>query len=370
MRVSVATRFSRTSRRARATSCTLALACASIASVARAAPEPIALHYEAVAGCPKPEFFAGQVTARTDQVRFDEAGAVGSFRVVMERTASGYAGVLSVTDRNGKESVRRFEAESCDNVVVALALVAALAIDPNAVATPEAPAVPPAGAPPEQAPASAPVPDARETEPTTRVNRAPSAPALVFDRQFAPGPSAYRAWSWSVGATAQGLGGVTPSLLEVFGGFFGVEKKGVGWSPGFRLSPYYGATGQTGPSVDRAEFALLAARVAGCPYRAPLTKGSRVSPCAGLDAGWIRARGTDPGIHSLEKDGLWLSLSLDAQLELAVTGAIFMEVNGGLGVPLIRQRFQFETPDKAPEVVYQVPPVSGHGGFSVGARFP
>jgi hypothetical protein len=370
MRVSVATRSSRASRRARATSSTLALACASIASVARAAPEPIALHYQAVAGCPNPEFFASQVTARTAQVRFDEAGALGSFRVVLERTASGYAGVLSITDRNGKESVRRFEAESCDNVVVALALVAALAIDPNAVATPEAPFVAPTGASPERAPASAPVPDARETEPT-RVSRAPSEPALVFDRQFAPGPGAYRAWSWSVGATAQGLGGVTPSLLEAFGGFFGVEKKGVGWSPGFRLSSYYGATGQTAPAVDRAEFVLLVARVAGCPYRAPLTKGSRVSPCAGLDVGWIRARGNDGDIdRPLKKDGLWLSLSLDAQLELAVTDAIFMEVNGGLGVPLIRHWFQFETPGEPADVVYQVPQVSGHGGFSVGARFP
>src|SRR5688572_10869341 len=130
-------RFSRASRRARATSCRLALACASVASVARAAPEPIALHYQAVGGCPNPEFFASQVTARTAQVRFDDPGAAGSFRVVVHSTGSGYAGVLSVIDRNGKESVRRFEAESCDNVVVALALVAALAIDPNAVATPE-----------------------------------------------------------------------------------------------------------------------------------------------------------------------------------------------------------------------------------------
>jgi hypothetical protein len=63
-------------------------------------------------------------------------------------------------------------------------------------------------------------------------------------------------------------------------------------------------------------------------------------------------------------------VSLDAHLELAIADPLFMEINAGLGVPVIRHRFQIEVPGESPREVHQVPWVSGHGGFSLGARFP
>jgi hypothetical protein len=135
-------RLSLASSRARTLCCTVALGSPCVTSAAQATPETIALEYRAVSGCPNPEFFTTQVSARTAQVRFDVAGAVGSFRVAVESTEEGYVGVLSVIDRNGKTSVRSFQADRCENVIAALALVAALAVDPNAATTPGAPPVP------------------------------------------------------------------------------------------------------------------------------------------------------------------------------------------------------------------------------------
>jgi hypothetical protein len=349
------------SSRARIVCYALALASPCVAWEAQAAPEPIALEYRAVSGCPSPEFFRTQVSARTAQIRFEVAGAVGFFRVVVGSTAEGYAGVLSVIDRNGKTSVRIFQADRCEYVVVALALVAALAIDPNASAIPGAAPVPPVE--------TESVPDRPASNQAMRA-RSTSRPPF-FDRPIEPAPRTETAWTWSAGATTQGLSGITPSLLVAFGGFLGVEKKGVGWAPGFRLSPYYAATGRTGPGVNQADFHLLAARAGACPFRVLLTSMSRLSPCAGVDAGWLRARGSDSAIaRPIPRDRLWLSTSLDVHIEVTVSEPLFFEANAGLVLPLIRHRFRFETPGEPEELVHRVPPVAAHVGFSLGVRFP
>jgi hypothetical protein len=352
-------RLSPASGRARIVCCTLALGLACTTSAAQAAPEPIALEYRAASGCPNPEFFTTQVIARTAQVRFDDAGTAGSFRVVVQSTAQGYSGVLSVIDRNGKTSVRSFQAERCENVVVALALVAALAVDPNASTTP--------GAAPAAAVETDSVPDRAASNQATRSS--PPSPAPIVDRRTAPAPGREGAWAWSAGASTQGLSGVTPSLLVAFGAFVGVEKNGEGWAPGFRLSPYYAGTGRTGPDVNRADFHLLGARAGACLFRVRLSSMSRLSPCAGIDAAWLRARGSDGEVpRPIQRDWLWLSASLDAQVDVTVSEPLFFEANAGLVVPLIRHRFRFEIPEE--ELVHQVPPVAARVGFSLGVRFP
>jgi len=111
----------------------LAIAVLALAAVGRAQDvETIVLPYDAPTECPDAKVFAGQLEARTAHARVaTEAGATGRvFDVRILKLAAGYKGTLSI-HAEGAASIRTVTARACKDVVEALALVSAIAIDPD-----------------------------------------------------------------------------------------------------------------------------------------------------------------------------------------------------------------------------------------------
>jgi len=95
--------------------------------------EPVVFEVESPDGCADAPSFFGAVQQRTRRICApDGAGQERHFRVRITRTGTLYEGTLSVADRSGEGSERRVSGATCQEVVDALSVIAALAIDPEA----------------------------------------------------------------------------------------------------------------------------------------------------------------------------------------------------------------------------------------------
>ncbi len=116
--------------------------------------QPVHVGYDAPEDCPAADAFVAQVRARTARMRIAGEGEPGlTLRVAIVRAGERVKGTLVVADGSGAESRREVDGEACATVVAALALVAALRIDPmastaelQAESGPSATAVPVSGA--------------------------------------------------------------------------------------------------------------------------------------------------------------------------------------------------------------------------------
>src|SRR5690606_7068462 len=123
-----------------------------------------------------------------------------TLEVVVEVSDGGAQGRLVVRERGRPPPAPREVADAtCATVVDALALVAALAIDPQASLAPSAP-----GRPAPPAPAPPPPEDAGLTEPRDDVIEAPAGPIVdagpIADAGPIVAPPTSPAWRWSLGA--------------------------------------------------------------------------------------------------------------------------------------------------------------------------
>ena len=130
------------------------LACWLCAPVARAqASGSFQLEYAAAADCPSASAFAARIQDHTPLAR--QAGAheaARRFRAVFDTSGRSTTGRLEIIEVDGRLSVRMVEGRDCPEVADALALVAAIVIDPNARRAVPAPARPAAAAPPAVTP--------------------------------------------------------------------------------------------------------------------------------------------------------------------------------------------------------------------------
>src|SRR5882672_6807655 len=176
----------RSTRRVRALQWLLPL-CASSAVAAppdgRAAEEPIRLEYRPAAGCPSNDALVSNLRASTTRFRFaGEGEPARSFAIDAEQKpgapgaagTSKYAGRLTIRDVSGQTAVREVSGATCAEAVAALAFVAALAIDPNAV--PAAAAKVPPGETPTP---NSPVPSSAVTGAEAAPNLTPPPPILA-----------------------------------------------------------------------------------------------------------------------------------------------------------------------------------------------
>src|SRR4051812_6825677 len=105
---------------------------ASFASRATAEPETVAIHYAAPAGCPAEAEVIARLAEHAPVTRV-EAGNVRVFDLAITVADEGFHGALSVREPAGAATMREVSAPTCDDVVTALVLVAALAIEDHVV---------------------------------------------------------------------------------------------------------------------------------------------------------------------------------------------------------------------------------------------
>jgi hypothetical protein len=321
--------------------------------------EPITLSFEGSAGCPDAASFDAQVRARTARFRPISAGETG--RAFHARVATGdgqFVGKLVIEEPGVSPAERTLSGATCADVVAALALVTALAIDPqaktSAIAVTEVPVEPPPPAPTE-APSAA--PSAPPAPPPSASAPRPSAPSL----RPAPEPERPLLWlelgsSLALGVTPAPL--LTPSLT-VEGRFD--ERSWL--APRLRFGLLRGQDGPDAQGSGFTTFTWTAALLEACGLA--LRSGPlRLSPCVATELGVLRGEG-DSFAPARASGRTWFAIDLGARLSLELGDAVSVGLGAELALPFTKDTFVVEPA----RTVHAVPDVGARFGFGAAIGF-
>jgi hypothetical protein len=287
--------------------------------------------------------FARQIQTRAPRLRpaEEDEPALGFYAELAEHQGSA-TGRLTARSPDGREVVREVRGPTCSDVATALALIAALAADPNQpVATPVA---------------------RRKAKPARRVRSLEDEPLPPETPVLDPS----RRWTFGVGA---GLGfdsSIAPN--PGFGLGIAFDAEGLGgtpWRPLVALSANRAAAPNTETSGGTASFTWTAFRLAACPLRLPEGTPLFVRPCAFLDAGVLSAS-VALGGRSQDETKTWFAAGGFLRLEELVGEVVSFQLDGGVAVPL--RRPTFGVGNGAPDA-FQVPTSGILGRLGLSYRF-
>jgi hypothetical protein len=358
--------------RQRASFIVTVLTCASAAGVAAAEPassgvEPIRVVYSAPSGCPSALQFLQELGLRTERARLaapDEPAR--RFAATIGTSGAGSAGRLEIEGTDGVVTSREVTGSDCVEVASALTLVAALAIDPQASLMPRAELL--AGTS-----TAAPEPEAPEPAPAFVAPAAPSAAGERPDGVSAPpaatppGPARV---AWSAGATLGGTFGLVPSAAlggGVFAGFAPDADDPL--VPSFRLGVLAAFASPAFSGSIGADLSWWVSRLEVCPLRPLLVSPLRLELCADFDAGVLRSTGTGLD-HPDSTTSAWLAPGAVARLVFSPGGGSFVELAGGVVVPLRQYPFYYQVPGAPQTSLYEMPPVAATLALGAGYELP
>jgi hypothetical protein len=328
-----------------------------------AGQKPVEVQFEGPAGCGGAGAFLASLRSRTAHVRAaegDEARTTLQVRLTRERGR--VAGELRTIDDSGASDTRKVQGTSCDDVVQALSLTAALALDPTAVLSVspvESGADAAASGNAADAGASPPSTPSPDKPPVAQEPRKPE-PGQLAAKVEAPEASPPRPVpSFELGA---GLLGV--SLLS--GDFSpGIEleaHKNLGhgnlFRPALGLSFVY-ARNDAFQTPSDAAAALLAAGASVCPVRVSASFFT-AQPCAAMWGGLLRTAGRQL-THENSVNRLWLSAGLTLRLLATLGHGVSLRLEGGFQSPLIRRRYFVTVPSNVTAETPKISPVVGLG---------
>jgi hypothetical protein len=351
-----------------------ALLLAAAAAAAQDAVEPVHIEFHAPSGCPGEAAFLAQVHARTSKVRGAAAGErARTFTITVTRRASGILGQLKIEDPPAPPALREVSGEDCGEIVSALALITALAVDPHASTAPQtslsttptpAPvAEPPAAeAPVSAAPAGSPPLPPYAPPPPWLGPIAMPLPALLPPLRSAAAPSR---WRLSSGLQIAAISAVAPGIIPGVDGFIDVEQRAASvFSPSFRVSVFWATGGGIRVGPVFSNFYWLAGRLEGCPLQIRPVASVRLSPCGLIDAGRLQAEGGGR-VASAIRVRPWVAPGVLGRLRWEIVDPLLVEVEAGAFFPLVRDTFFIE-----PGIdVHRAPPVGGSLAAGVGVHF-
>lgn len=282
------------------------------------------LEYQGSVSCPTRAELLAEVQRRAPRA---EPVVLGphqvNARLRVEANGDRQRGIVDIETSEGTTH-REVEAAECAEVVRALALIVAIAIEP----------------------------DSSIAEPTRRPENE-SRPATA--RASAKESLKTR---WAAGAGIGFSGGVapTPSLTEAV-----FLELGRGPNQGFSANVHLAgihAHGSAAARAGSAVFDLLALRVATCPYRL----GVRVvlSGCVSFDWGSLHGNGSHT-VAARSTAARWLGPGALVNAALPVLPWLHAQLEVGALLPLSRDSFYF-APD---ETVHRIPTLAGYGGFNL-----
>ncbi len=311
--------------------------------------DPVRFDYQAPEGCPDAVSFRNRVGARTNRARMAEPGELArTFAIEVRADPSGATAFLRFIDSRGTPVTRAVRGETCDEVVSAIALVTALAIEAGTV---EEGAPAPPGPKPEQ-PAAPPPVNTPAEKPTKRSPPAPTPHALA----------------WLIGAETGVTTWLGPSPTLGIGAF-GELGKYAGASG--RLTLLRATSHALVPLSDqtfrRADFTALVARIEGCPVAVALGAGFRFVPCLGLGLGALEGAGDPENIQEPDTQTIFFAdLVPELRLDWTLADSLVFFVEGELGIPLRRRDFVFDEP---PQPVYSIPALGVGASLGMAVRF-
>jgi hypothetical protein len=239
-------------------------------------------------------------------------------------------GELTLIGTQGETDTRAVDGSTCDEVVGALSLTAALALDPEARATPVVAPPPPAPKPPPPKPKPKP-PPVEHVEPLKGVH--------------------------------VGIEGIVTQIIspgiEVGGAvFLRLERPSAPRGPSIGIA-VLGARNDLIADPDDATFAWNAVQLSVCPIRAVLAGGIEIDPCATLTGGWISGTGRAV-ITPATVRRTWWSAGLAFGISAPLTRRLALRLDLGVAVPLVKRTFVTTDP---PRPVGETPRISPSAGL-------
>jgi hypothetical protein len=292
---------------------------------------------------------------RTPRVRLGEDRRRRAIEVDVdiadERTHA--TGHLVLREADGSRAVRKVDGADCAEVTSALALVAALALDPHASTRPIV------------LPASLPVPHV-SAQAMAPASTAPTRDAVKNTRE----PARSVDWHVSAGAEIALSQGAAPSVLPIGEVFVGASRRESAWSWDTRVALAYAAPTSADVPLGRAQFGLVFARADECPWTARWAGQFAVSPCVSFEAGRLHAEGiAGPVIVAPNQATVgWMAPGLGTRLDWNLGDVWFAEAGIGAFFPLIRESFVFAMPGGLTEA-HKASPVVGEAGVGFAAHF-
>ncbi len=288
-----------------------------------------------------------RVVARTERIRRVTTDADAFVRLVVRREGDWLLGELTVEEGAGRTE-RSVSASTCEAVITAFAVMLVVALDPHAERRPPRP---PASA---QEQAAAPAPPQEQAAAPARPPPATPAPA-----RLPPSDDAAPAigLNGGVGLTLQGYEGVVlerSAMLEL-----NIETV---LHPRVRAALARSEHVAAAAPSDRVDLVWTTGRASLCGAPGWLHR-HQVSLCASTSIGALDATVARPG--GPERRLLWISAGPTAVLDIDLGWRLGLEIEAGLSIPALRDRFFFE-PGR---LLYEAPPVSPFIGMTFVSRF-
>jgi len=299
---------------------------------------PIRIELDAPADCATAEAFFESVRGRTERARPVKEGETG-VRVVVKLTRVGPRahGELRVIGDRGESDTRRVDGATCTEVVDALSLTVALAVDPTARLGP---------------------PSTKSEEAPALVCSEPEPPAPAE-----PPPPPPRRLEVHVGAHVDGMGQVSPFVS--FGGDLSVRVV-TPWpsAPSFGLA-IMRLQNDVFSSAHNASVRSTLFELTACPTRLGVRDVFTFEPCALGYGGWLSATGRSVGTSSEARRSYFALGGM-----LIAGGALnehwAVELRAGFALPVMRRRFVVSNPLRE---VGETPSIAALGGAGITYAF-
>lgn len=292
--------------------------------------------YSAPEGCPSRDEFVAAIEQRLPGWTHVDSGAEREVSLEIRSTDAGFTGSVSV---DATARPREVAGPRCDSVMRALALVAAVSLDPNAALATE--------------PTTAPAPPVPEP-----VTPTPPTPPLASSTAPTPPREASATPSFGFGAGGALLFGPAPSAL------YGVEAHLELGTPSrdllVRLSGARSFTGTVAVGSGEARFDLIQGEIAGCYL--PVRSSVSLATCLITDLGSIQAEGepSDSLAETKTSTRLWAASGARLGFDFRIVGPLRVQSSMGVLIPWRTQTYVFDNPQdlENPEVLYEASPIA------------
>lgn len=329
----------------------------------------VRIEVDAPPACPGAHTFYERVRARTQRVRLAKAEEPAlELRVRIVKRASRVHGELRGVSERGATDVHRVDGVSCQEVIEALSLTVALALDPQARLSAPSPAEDSASSKPPSNSQASEGSEARAEGSSNPVLPAEPGSDGPLEEQSEGDDPAFRAHGLGVARGYELVLGAQGALAEVVSSRW---NTGAGLfvrldSSGDVLAPSLGVAlrhlrNDLWSAPESVFIGWTTVALSACPVR--WNWGAiRLQPCAVGIGGWLDASGRS---ISQPKSALrtWWSAGglVRAAWELGERSALELELAGTL--PLIRRRFVLEVPGR---LIAETPRVSMLASVGVG----
>lgn len=294
--------------------------------------KPFRLVWSSSAGCGSARAFLAELSGRTALLREAHADE-HAITLIVETfpAAGGVKGQLTVRKPDGDLSVREVPGSSCLEVETAMALIAALMVDPLA-----------AGIEPTRA--------------LRRSNRSESRPG-------SPPATQESAWSLRFEQRLTARTAIAPGLT--WGQALGVmlTREASRFRPSLGLTAHLAHSTVSAPQ-GQAELEWAAAQLTFCPAGAGSHERWDVRACAGFQVGRLRGTGFQT-TGAATKSIVWSGALVGLEARHLLVGPLWLGLEGAFVLPFTRERFYLE-----PEpTLHQVPAWGVGCGLGLGLRF-